>query len=126
MDCKCRPLAQTKIKCFPIEMTTLDEAQFVFVVMFNIATMTDADRPASIYKISSGQVIQYLLLLVNSGRLLDFPYTLSCANHSYSFNELSRLICSKLPYILAYRSHHRIGRTMNFVLKKLNLGLTRR
>ena len=32
----------------------------------------------------------------------------------------------KLPYILAYRSHHRIGRTMNFVLKKLNLGLTRR
>ena len=30
-----------------------------------------------------------------------------------------------LPYILAYRSHHRIGRTISFVLKKLNLALTR-
>ena len=30
-----------------------------------------------------------------------------------------------LPYILAYRSHHRIGHTISFVLKKLNSELTR-
>ena len=31
----------------------------------------------------------------------------------------------KLLYILAYRSRHRIGRTISFVLKKFNLELTR-
>ena len=30
-----------------------------------------------------------------------------------------------VPYILAYKSHHRVGRAISFVLNKFNLELTR-
>ena len=48
--------------------------------------------------------------------------------HLYEIDPFSAktiAVGEEVPYILAYRSHHRIGRTISFVLKKLNLALTR-
>ena len=56
--------------------------------------------------------------------LLEVPLYRGRWWNCLAFSNL-RLFLFYLPYILAYRSRHRIGRTISFVLKKFNLELTR-
>ena len=79
-------------------------------------------------------VICFLLIKNNLIWILSLLDDMSSSSAVFEVGYLVILItlkwfkCSSitnLPYILAYRSHHRIGRTISFVLKKLNLALTR-
>ena len=63
--------------------------------------------------------MEILLLLY-----FNFNFTYKFFNHrAKEVNAVN--LTAQIPYILTYRSHHRIGRTISFVLKKLNLALTR-